>query len=162
MFTCSFKVHEGRLCFSHCWTISIWNGARSRCTINICWVGQMDRWTDWGIFLPIIPAPIPPWLQSPCCPSRGWSSCDSSSLELWQIDQKQPVPGQHLFPADFLLAMPLSWGNLSWAPFPWRSDHHISESSLWAQHMSTWYFARKTHREDCRLQYNTHSVIPSV
>lgn len=133
---------------------SLTGALQATSSVKACWAGQRSR----VIHHPLRYSPEsfrvspPPPLQlrgngvhTPCQP-----------------DQKQPVPGQHLFPADFLLAMPLSWGNLSWAPFPWRSDHHISESSLWAQHTSTWYFARKTHREDCRLQYNTHSVIPSV
>lgn len=33
-------------------------------------------------------------------------------------------------------------GNISRA-LPRRSGHHISESSLWAWHMSTWYFAKR-------------------
>lgn len=63
---------------------------------------------------------------------------------------------------DFPSAVSFSPGNFCWAHFPWRSGRHITESSVWAQHMSTWYFAKKTHKRDCQLQYNTHSIILSV
>lgn len=90
-----------------------------------------------------------------------------SSIPSAILIRSNPCQGSSYLQTDFPLAKPFSreastQPSHCWAQFSWRSGHHLTESSLWVQHMPTWHFAKKSHKEDCCLQYNTPSIIPSV
>lgn len=120
-------------------------------SVKARWSGQMP----WVTLCAIHEIQGPP---APARCSRGGKASTPSA----RLIRSNPSQDNTCFQADFFSTVPSSWGNVSRAPLPWRSGHDISESSLRVWHMSTWYFAKKTHKEDCRLQYDTHSITPSV
>lgn len=131
--------------------LTYWGFANLHISVKAHWSGQMP-WVTLCAIHEIQRSPPPVR-----CSRGGKASTASASLI-----RSNPCQDNTCFQADFLSAVPSFWGNVSRALLPWRSGHHISESSLQAWHMSTWYFAKKTHKEDCWLQYDTHSIIPSV